>query len=112
MRATRLDDAAAGDLLQTVWLSLVRHSDTIAEPDAVLQWLVVSTEREPCVSRACRTGRGPRTWRRRGRTRAGTRLEARSDEDGRFVLESVPKGLARFALHPGGRTVLSPTIEL
>ena len=42
----------------------------------------------------------------------GSRLEVRSDEDGRFVLESVPKGLAKFALHPDGRTVLSPAIEL
>ena len=42
----------------------------------------------------------------------GARLEVSSDEDGRFVLESVPKGLAKFALHPGGRTVLSPAIEL
>ncbi|GAA3571975.1 hypothetical protein GCM10022197_30770 [Microlunatus spumicola] len=39
-------------------------------------------------------------------------LEVTSDEDGRFVVESVPRGLARFALHPPGRTVLSPTIEL
>lgn len=43
---------------------------------------------------------------------AGTTLEVEADEDGRFVLESVPKGLAKFVLHPGGRTVLSPTIEL
>ena len=42
----------------------------------------------------------------------GSTLEVEADEDGRFVLESVPKGLARFALHPGSRTVLSPTIEL
>ena len=41
-----------------------------------------------------------------------SRLEVESDEDGRFVCESVPKGLAKFALHPGGRTVLSPTMEL
>jgi hypothetical protein len=41
-----------------------------------------------------------------------SRLEVESDDDGRFVLESVPKGLAKFALHPGGRTVLSPAIEL
>ena len=46
VRSTRLDNAAAEDVLQTVWLSLVRHSDTIAEPNAVLQWLVVSTKRE------------------------------------------------------------------
>lgn len=43
---------------------------------------------------------------------AGSTLEVESDEDGRFVLEAVPKGLAKFALHPGGRTVVSPTIEL
>ncbi len=42
----------------------------------------------------------------------GSRLEVESDDDGRFVLESVPKGLAKFALHPGSRTVLSPAIEL
>jgi hypothetical protein len=42
----------------------------------------------------------------------GFRLEVESDDDGRFVLESVPKGLARFALHPPGRTVLSPAMEL
>ena len=33
----------------------------------------------------------------------GSSLEVEADEDGRFVLESVPKGLAKFALHPGGR---------
>ena len=46
VRSTRLDTAAAEDVLQTVWLSLVRHADTILEPNAVLQWLVVSTKRE------------------------------------------------------------------
>lgn len=46
VRSTRLDNAAAEDVLQTVWLSLVRHRDTIVEPNAVLQWLVVSTKRE------------------------------------------------------------------
>jgi RNA polymerase sigma factor (sigma-70 family) len=45
-RASRLDTAAAEDVLQTVWLTLVRKADTIAEPLAVLQWLVVSTKRE------------------------------------------------------------------
>lgn len=45
-RASRLDSATAEDVLQTVWLTLVRKSDTITEPLAVLQWLVVSTKRE------------------------------------------------------------------
>ena len=53
VRSTRLDTATAEDVLQTVWLSLVRHGDTIAEPNAVLQWLVVTTKREAWrVSRA------------------------------------------------------------
>ena len=52
-RAARLDRAAAEDVLQSVWLALVRHADTISEPTAVLQWLVVSTKRESWrISRA------------------------------------------------------------
>jgi len=42
--------------------------------------------------------------------------ETLADEDGRFVFDSVPSGLAKFALHlPGGpspATVVSLTIEL
>jgi RNA polymerase sigma factor (sigma-70 family) len=45
-RAARLDAAAAEDVLQTVWLTLVRKAHTITEPLAVLQWLVVTTKRE------------------------------------------------------------------
>lgn len=45
-RASRLDPATTEDVLQTVWLTLVRKADTIAEPLAVLQWMVVSTKRE------------------------------------------------------------------
>jgi RNA polymerase sigma factor (sigma-70 family) len=46
VRACRLDTATAEDVLQTVWLTLVRKADTIAEPQAVLQWMVVTTKRE------------------------------------------------------------------
>jgi hypothetical protein len=42
--------------------------------------------------------------------------ETYADEDGRFVFEDVPSGLAKFVMHvPRGEefsTVLSPTIEL
>jgi RNA polymerase sigma factor (sigma-70 family) len=41
-----LDAASAEDVLQTVWLTLVRKSDTITEPVALLQWMVVTTKRE------------------------------------------------------------------
>ena len=45
-RAARLDTAATEDVLQTVWLTLLRKADTITEPLAVLQWMVVTTKRE------------------------------------------------------------------
>lgn len=43
---------------------------------------------------------------------AGSSLETYADVDGRFVFESVPTGMAKFALHLGQHTVLSPTLEL
>jgi len=45
-RSARLDAAATEDVLQTVWLTLIRKADTITEPLAVLQWMVVTTKRE------------------------------------------------------------------
>ena len=41
--------------------------------------------------------------------------ETTADEDGRFVFDAVPSGLATFALHlpgDGGITVVSPAVEL
>jgi hypothetical protein len=49
------------------------------------------------------------------RTRDRT-LSVTSDADGRFVFESVPRGLAQFAMHPrageNGPGVVTPTIEI
>jgi RNA polymerase sigma factor (sigma-70 family) len=45
-RAQRLDAMTAEDVVQTTWLALVRSADSIADPQAVLQWLIVSTRRE------------------------------------------------------------------
>jgi RNA polymerase sigma factor (sigma-70 family) len=45
-RAQRLDFDAAQDVVQSSWLALVRSADSIADPQAVLQWLIVSTRRE------------------------------------------------------------------
>jgi RNA polymerase sigma factor (sigma-70 family) len=45
-RSSRLDSATTEDVLQSAWLTLVRKSDTITEPLAVLQWMVVTTKRE------------------------------------------------------------------
>ena len=46
VRAQRLDRQAAEDVLQTTWLALVRSGESISEPQAVLQWLIVSAKRE------------------------------------------------------------------
>jgi RNA polymerase sigma factor (sigma-70 family) len=45
-RAQRLDYDSAEDVVQTSWLALVRSAESIADPQAVLQWLIVSTRRE------------------------------------------------------------------
>jgi RNA polymerase sigma factor (sigma-70 family) len=45
-RAQRLDRESAEDVVQTTWLALVRSAESIADPQAVLQWLIVSTRRE------------------------------------------------------------------
>jgi RNA polymerase sigma factor (sigma-70 family) len=46
VRAQRVEREAAEDVLQTVWLALVRNAGSIADPRAVLQWLIVSARRE------------------------------------------------------------------
>lgn len=45
-RAQRLDRESAEDVVQTTWLALVRSADSVSDPQAVLQWLIVSTRRE------------------------------------------------------------------
>jgi RNA polymerase sigma factor (sigma-70 family) len=45
-RAQRVDRELAEDVVQTTWLSLVRNSESISDPQAVLQWLIVSARRE------------------------------------------------------------------
>ena len=46
VRAQRLDRETTEDVLQTTWLALVRGAESIADPRAVLQWLIVSARRE------------------------------------------------------------------
>lgn len=45
-RAQRLDHDTAQDVVQSVWLALVRNADSVSDPQAVLQWLIVTTRRE------------------------------------------------------------------
>jgi RNA polymerase sigma factor (sigma-70 family) len=46
VRSQRLDRECAEDVLQTTWLALARHADTITDEQAVLQWLIVTARRE------------------------------------------------------------------
>ncbi|WP_026422993.1 RNA polymerase sigma factor [Actinokineospora inagensis] len=45
-RGAGLDRSAAEDVVQTVWLALLRHVDAITEPRAVVGWLITTTRRE------------------------------------------------------------------
>ncbi|KOX33318.1 RNA polymerase sigma factor [Saccharothrix sp. NRRL B-16348] len=45
-RGNGLDQTTAEDVVQTVWLSLLRHLDRLVEPRAVAGWLIVATRRE------------------------------------------------------------------
>ncbi|MDP9091664.1 MAG: sigma-70 family RNA polymerase sigma factor [Actinomycetota bacterium] len=46
VRAQRLDHQSAEDVLQSTWLAFVRGAHAISEPQAVLQWLIVTARRE------------------------------------------------------------------
>lgn len=45
-RSNGLDRASAEDVVQTVWLALLRHLDRLAEPRALAGWLITTTRRE------------------------------------------------------------------
>lgn len=55
-REAGLDVATAEDTVQTVWLSLLRRSDTVREAQSVVKWLLTATRRESWrASRRVRT---------------------------------------------------------
>lgn len=45
-RSYRLEPHVAEDVVQNTWLALVRHADSINDPQAVSAWLGVTTRRE------------------------------------------------------------------
>jgi len=51
-RAAGLSSGDAEDVLQTVWLRLLSHLDSIRSPAALTAWLVVTTKREAWRVRA------------------------------------------------------------
>lgn len=56
-RGNGLDQATAEDVVQTVWLSLLRHLHRLQEPRAVAGWLIVATRREAQRAWRDRNGR-------------------------------------------------------
>ncbi len=46
VRGFRLDDAAAADVTQTVWLRLVEHCDRIRDPERLPGWLAATARNE------------------------------------------------------------------
>ncbi|MCP3988175.1 MAG: sigma-70 family RNA polymerase sigma factor [Actinomycetia bacterium] len=45
-RSHRLDDATAADVVQTVWLQLVRFGDRVQDPERLPSWLATTARRE------------------------------------------------------------------
>src|ERR1044072_8783529 len=45
-RSNGLDRSSAEDVVQTVWLALLRHLDRLTEPRALAGWLITTTRRE------------------------------------------------------------------
>ena len=46
VRGQGADRSTAEDVVQTVWLELLRHADSVREPRAVTAWLVTAAKRE------------------------------------------------------------------
>jgi len=45
-RGNGLDRSTAEDVVQTVWLALLRHMERLTEPRALVGWLITTTRRE------------------------------------------------------------------
>jgi RNA polymerase sigma factor (sigma-70 family) len=46
VRETGLDAATSEDVIQTVWLALLRKAESIREPGTVVKWLITTSRRE------------------------------------------------------------------
>src|ERR671930_2166657 len=50
-RGNGLDRSTAEDVVQTVWLALLRHLERLSEPRALVSWLITTTRREAARTR-------------------------------------------------------------
>lgn len=76
VRAAGLNHTQAEDVLQTVWLNLLRHAESVRDPRTVVKWLLITTKRE--------------AWRVRRRDREGA--VPSSSTDGSPELWDRPTG--------------------
>jgi RNA polymerase sigma factor (sigma-70 family) len=53
-RGQGLDRTVAEDVVQTVWLTLLRNLHSVAEPRALANWLIITTRREASKARGGR----------------------------------------------------------
>lgn len=58
-RGQGLDRTIAEDVVQTVWLTLMRNLHAVAEPRALAHWLIITTRREAIKIRTGRDRVGP-----------------------------------------------------
>ncbi|WP_203338404.1 RNA polymerase sigma factor [Nocardioides limicola] len=101
-RSQRLDEERASDVVQSTWLALVRHPESVRDPGAIGGWLATTTRRE-----AWRVARGtddelptldiPSQRTRSAEDEAATRWEARALWDAVGQLSERCQRLLRVA---------------
>lgn len=96
VRGAGVDAVAGEDVIQTVWLSLLRRAEDVREPRTVVKWLLTATRRE--------------AWRTAGRTRteqARTGGVVGVDEEETLSLPDRPEDLPDEAVlrHDRQRTL-------
>ena len=92
-RAAGLATGDAEDVLQTVWLRLLSHWDSIRSPSSLTAWLVITTKRE--------------AW----RVRAAGRRQLPVDQDQFTVLPDEGPGLEEQAIIDDQRRMLWAAID-
>lgn len=78
-RSQGTDPETAADVVQVAWLRLVEHADRVADPQALLKWLIVTVRRE--------------AWRRTGRDRREIPTELDDDAP---AIDLSPDALAEL----------------
>lgn len=103
VRSQGVEREAAEDVVQSVWLSFSRSMDTIREPQAVLQWLLVAARRAAWAAvRASRADAAKQVFVPDSGTDLLERIVAGPGVDDEVLLEERDRALwTRFTLLPG-----------